>query len=173
MPHYIRFLKTPRSTTLSSHVKVSSIITIVTDLGDSFFYDDLCLKVRLIASNRDDCTLAQEFEWTAGSRELTITLQCPRYLAGKDARLHLSARDVPSYDLETPDQGSRVVDAWSAPFQILNNAKAVSLIERRFSLRPGSVFSVWEETGNSIAHHIWYGFGTEPLRRLRMSGMLL
>jgi len=55
------------------------------------------------------------------------------------------------------DEGScSVVSAWSAEFApSVTAGPAEKLVERRFSLSNGHIVSVQEETGESIARHLW------------------
>jgi hypothetical protein len=46
-----------------------------------------------------------------------------------------------------------VVSAWSAPFDL--ERECVKLVERRFVSLEQREVRIWEETGESIARHLW------------------
>ncbi|KAI3006268.1 hypothetical protein CBS147346_3896 [Aspergillus niger] len=48
-----------------------------------------------------------------------------------------------------------VMSAWSAPFGGSPSSVAEKLVERRFGPQDRLGLRIWEETGNSIARHIW------------------
>ncbi|CAA9964631.1 Methyltransf-16 multi-domain protein [Pyrenophora teres f. maculata] len=158
---YIRFLKTPRIVpekgTSRSHLHC--LITITSDLGDSFLPYDIQLAAELLA-----CTNAGEHvavwktvQWTSGMRSLPITLPLPNsQLPSSLLRIKIGPEPKKPHDeyaalLEREAQG--VVSAWSPPFT--PHVDTVKLVERRFKLPNEPTISIWEETGESIARHLW------------------
>lgn len=150
MVHYIRFLKTARvEYQTSKSLSVISLITITTDLGDTFLFSDALLTSCLVSAEEPENVLCQdEVHWHRGSRELSLRLHT---YVGQNVplvRLHVfhaqAAGFIPS-----------ILDAWSATFELVLGSRATALVERRLSLPSLSTLMIWEETGNSIARHIW------------------
>jgi hypothetical protein len=169
MVHYVRFLKTARvEYQTSKSVSVIALITITSDLGDTFLFSDANLTSRLIVAEQPGKILSQdEVQWHRGSRELSLRLHA---YVGQNAplvRLHVShaqaSGSIPS-----------ILDAWSAPFELLPGSRAAALVERKLSLPGLATLMIWEETGNSIGRHIWYsnGLSPKPQFSLTLSGML-
>lgn len=79
-----------------------------------------------------------------------------------DLVLKVSAEDPPPADnllKHRPGFGFGILSAWSAPFKIPEAGAVTSagaLVERRLQMSNDCILSVWEETGESIARHIWY-----------------
>lgn len=150
MVHYIRFLKTARVRHRTSKVvSVNALITVTTDLGDTFMFSDATLTTCLVlADNPKHILCRARSDWLQGFRELSLDVSAHVGQGEPLLRLHLfhdeASNCIPS-----------ILDVWSAPFRPLINSRAAPLVERQFSLpdRPG--LGIWEETGNSIARHIW------------------
>ncbi|KAL4940674.1 hypothetical protein BDV06DRAFT_223888 [Aspergillus oleicola] len=161
MVYYIRFLKTPRlqKQKLGS-VSTSALICITTDLGDAFFTQDANLLVTLRPAQHEKNVLCQEqLQWHGGKRELPIALgPLPSKVSQMPLVMEVSASDSNSalsdsllYQQSIP----LVISGWSAPFGGPEAQVADKLIERRFRMNQSVEQSIWEETGNSIARHIW------------------
>lgn len=163
---YVRFLKTPRIVaekgTNRSHVYC--LITITSDLGDSFFPYDAELVAELIKpkpdfhSEDDEILVWRAVAWSAGMRTLAITLPLKKSYASSPLRVRVGIEHKAQYDTfdalsQADSQG--IVSAWSAEFNSNGAKEAVKLVERRFKVAQ-RVISVWEETGESIARHLWY-----------------
>ena len=150
MVHYIRFLKTPRVERCTSKtVSVIALVTIETDLGDTFLLSDASLKSCLVRADEPGNVLCQEeVHWQGGSRELPLRLTACIGQTSSLLRLHVfSAKDTGSIP--------SILDVWSAPFQPTLDSRAAAWVERRLYLSGLPVIRIWEETGNSIARHIW------------------
>ncbi|KAF1942708.1 hypothetical protein EJ02DRAFT_401910 [Clathrospora elynae] len=157
---YIRFLKSPRVVTdkVSSKSEVSCLITITSDLGDSFLPYDIQLSAELL-----DCEQSEEqvlvwrtVQWTASMRSLPVTFPLPKHIASSSLRVRVGVEPGETHDeygsLSVQDSRG-VVSAWSPKF--MRNGEALKLVERRFMLPEGPVTNIWEETGESIARHLW------------------
>jgi hypothetical protein len=151
MVHYIRFLKTPRVANRTAQaVLVTALVTITTDLGDTFLFSDANLVSSLVTADDPRNILCQDqVLWHKGFRELSLGLAVAN--PGQSAallRLHVShakaSNSIPS-----------IVDAWSAPFMTLGDSPAAALVERRLPLPRLPCLKIWEETDNSIARHMW------------------
>lgn len=158
---YIRFLKTPRieNEKGTSRRHLYCLITITSDLGDSFLPHDIQLAAELLAGvdSGEHVAVWRTVQWTGGMRSLPITLPLPKsQVPSSLLRLRVGAEPKRTHDeyaalLEQDARG--VVSAWSPPFTA--DTVAVKLVERRFKLPNGPVISIWEETGESIARHLW------------------
>ncbi|OAX82941.1 hypothetical protein ACJ72_02711 [Emergomyces africanus] len=160
MPHYIRFLKTPKLV-VSSHSQcfVEALVTITTDLGDTFLAEDAELLSILQFTNHNEliASFEESFTWKAGDRELKIAFgPCQISAANQAARLSVRDANAGLVDRLEPSKAPGIVTAWSTEFGGNNNdLQAEKLVERCFKLEIGSQLRAWEETGNSIARHIW------------------
>ncbi|KAF3038806.1 hypothetical protein E8E12_005118 [Didymella heteroderae] len=156
---YIRFLKTPRIVTEKGTGKsqIHCLVTITSDLGDSFFPFDAELVAELINSQDDHILVWRTVAWVGGMRTLAITLPLKKSYASRPLRMRVGIEQKAQYDTfenlcQAESQG--IVSAWSAEFNPNGVKEAVKLVERRFKVAQ-RVMSVWEETGESIARHLW------------------
>lgn len=163
MVFYVRFLKTPRlQKDKSAGLRANALICITTDLGDAFLAEDAPLLVQLVLEDSGKVVNHQTVQWEAGCRELQISLgPVPRRSSMPAFVLYIGACPGTSSS-STPRQcddlsGNSVpliLSAWSAPFGG-HASVADKLVERRLALDNALTMRIWEETGNSIARHIW------------------
>jgi hypothetical protein len=159
---YIRFLKTPRIVAAKNAQKkdVACLITITSDLGDSFLPYDVQLSAQLLL-----CTPVDEqvlvwttVQWRSGMRSLPIVIPLPKHhaLPSSPLRLRIGTEPKNAYDdySALAEEDARGVVSASSPTFTLNK-EAPKLAERRFKLSDGSNLCIWEETGESIARHLW------------------
>ena len=179
MPLYIRFLKPPSCSNVASrktqYLTISALITLTSDLGESFYPHKATLQSELLAqpntdSNKDNTSMisSTKVTWDRGSRNVKVLMSMPmpsRSLLAKrncDLVLRVSAEDPPPADIlleHRPGFGFGILSAWSAPFKIPEagaGTSADALVERRLQISKECTLRVWEETGESIARHIWY-----------------
>ena len=150
MVWYIRFLKTPK---IDQKGHVRALITITTDLGDGFYPDDLTLHAT-ITSSENFMSEWQSVEWKGGMRTLWIDI------ANVDANLPVDLRLV--VNSETSIEGNHVsvenmpeiLGVWSDIFG-KSKSQAGSIIQRRYRTCLKVEKIIIEETGESIARHIW------------------
>jgi len=156
MVHYLRFLRTPQAADVSKKcVHISAVAAVTTDLGDSFLSQDVTIVARIVDATKGGQTLcSSEVPWKNGLRAAKITLPCNAQLAGRLAQVHLTTQDTISAhaSCEMP----AIVDVWSSPFTIKPKLKTEPVVERRVQLKGKSQARIWEETGDSIARHIWF-----------------
>ena len=156
MVHYLRFLRTPQIADVSKKtIETTAVAAVTTDLGDSFLSHDVTVIARIVdATKHGEILCSSEVSWKNGMRAAKISLQCSAKFAGRLVHLHLTTRDtISAYAAcEVP----AIVDVWSSPFAVKAKAKAEPLVERRLQLRGKSQARIWEETGDSIARHIWF-----------------
>jgi len=158
---YIRFLKTPRITLEKNTSKrqLYCLITITSDLGDSFLHRDLALCAELLDADTDEVIVWNTVQWTGG-RSLPITFPLSRSRGARPVRVRVGVEPKSRYDefSKLQDEEFRgTVSAWSAPVvPSADGNEAVKLVERRFDVGDGVRVNIWEETGESIARHLWY-----------------
>lgn len=169
---YIRFLKTPRLTPEKGTKKINvyCLITITSDLGDSTLPYDANLVAELISPERDfqgdEILASHSINWTADKRSLAITLPLKQWHTKGPLRVRIGVAPRAAFDSFSSLSGSdasgpAIVSAWSAEFNAEGGrGEAVKLVERRFKIGDRTI-RVWEETGESIARHLWYA-ATSP-----------
>lgn len=163
MVYYIRFLKSPRIQKQKPRsVSISALICVTTDLGDSFLAHDVDLLATLVLDGTDKVLCQRALNWKAGKRELPISLgPFPENLSQYTIILGVGAinprqAEPPTEDYILGNPGvPLVISGWSAPFGGSHPLVAEKLIERRFGPKDKLNLRIWEETGNSIARHIW------------------
>ncbi|KAL4913449.1 putative methyltransferase-domain-containing protein [Aspergillus aurantiobrunneus] len=165
MVYYIRFLKTPRlQKQKTGSVSASALICIATDLGDAFLAQDVDLLVSLHPALHEKDILCQErLQWHGGKRELPISLgPLPPRISQQSLIMGVTAPRVPrvpgsifSDSLLVQHSIPLVISCRSATFGGSQSLVADRLVERRFRVNQSVKLSIWEETGNSIARHIW------------------
>jgi hypothetical protein len=156
MVHYLRFLRTPQAADISQKcINISAVAAVTTDLGDSFLSQDVTIVARIVDATKGGQMLcSSEVPWENGSRAAKITLPCNAQLAGRLAQVHLTTRDTIS--AHASREMPAIVDVWSSPFTIKPKLKTEPVVERRVPLKGKSQARIWEETGDSIARHIWF-----------------
>ncbi|KAI5805381.1 putative methyltransferase-domain-containing protein [Peziza echinospora] len=196
MPQYIRFLKPPRSAAAGAETKagkpvlVTALVTIVSDLGDTFYAHPTTLRADLRQQHGprgasvglgSSSLCTARIPWAGGGArtakvEMKFLVPHTRlYDAGGKTQL----KYVLEVCLETTTKknqqqqprmvdnlldyqagfGVGIVPAYSAPFGLAGGSEGFSeaFVERRFMLARDCELRIWEETGESIARHIWGG----------------
>jgi hypothetical protein len=155
---YIRFLKPPK---IQGNT-ITALITITSDLGDSFYTEEALLAASIHSADPlDDIYIRRGFKWLPDMRSLPISLNISGCDIDWPARLHVTLRNTPRSDhFEEHHSGVKnrsIISAWSDkldPDQGISEASKT--VERRFTPLSGRILGIWEETGESIARHIWY-----------------
>lgn len=133
------------------------MISITSDLGESFLPYDAQLVVELLSCESYQGVIVwATIQWSAGMRHLPIAVPIPKSRAASPLRLRVGARrGCTSDSFEALQDGTchGIVSAWSATFT--STSRASNWVERRFAIETQSPLSIWEETGDSIARHIW------------------
>lgn len=164
MVHYIRYLRTPQVEAATKKcVDVSAVAVIETDLGDSLLSRDVTLIARIVdATKKGEILCSKDLSWKPGTRALKLLLECNPKYAGRLVYVQLTTRETisaSSSDLTPP-----IVDVYSSHFVLKPKGKPELLVERRLALIGKPDARIWEETGNSIARHIW--FVVSPMLKL-------
>jgi len=102
----------------------------------------------------------QTVQWSAGMRSLPVNFPLTKSHTTSKLRIRVGVEPKSSpddYSSLSDEGGCGVVSAWSSDFAASGSAAAAEkLVERRFSLANDSTVSILEETGESIARHLWY-----------------
>ena len=167
--HYIRFLKVPRVLQQGRDQKtLSAKITITTDLGESFLGADVGVEVFLsdLSGTIIPGSKPISYSWLGrnGMRALEISIATPKSHRGglkmcihpKDARY--SVESFNSIFTSSSSLLGGIVAVHSTTINLDSNTATEALAERQFKTPMGGIISIWEETGESIARHIWYAF---------------
>ena len=160
MVHYIRLLKTPRKEIINGRRYVKALATITNDLGDDYFPTELLLRVKLISTNKAADTNAQyEFvRWKAGMRVLWIEVEASCMEDVRPWTLLVSTAKHKAAALHDSLSLASLCDIVSCRSSVTEYSKsedASTHVERRFELPLGNLLSIFEDTGESIARHIW------------------
>ncbi|KAF2832209.1 hypothetical protein CC86DRAFT_400982 [Ophiobolus disseminans] len=159
---YIRFLKTPRLVIEkgTSRSQISCLITITSDLGETYLPHDIQLSAELLSSDASENVVVwRTVQWSAGMRSVRITFPWTKSRTTSKLRIRVGVEPKSTHDEYSrfSEKGCcGTVSAWSSEFIPSALAKdAEKLVERRFSLSSGHVVKIFEETGESIARHLW------------------
>ncbi|EXJ78519.1 hypothetical protein A1O1_08920 [Capronia coronata CBS 617.96] len=154
MVHYIRFLRTPQTATGKKTVDIAAVVAVTTDLGDAYYAQNIDLVVEVVEANRPHGILhTQVVTWQASSRALKFTANCPGKYTSRSARLHVTTRATQSASgiMAVPV----ILDVWSDIFTLSDKQRTEPIVERQLVLPNKSRIRMWEETGDSIARHVW------------------
>ncbi|KAG0638483.1 putative methyltransferase-domain-containing protein [Tuber brumale] len=162
---YIRFLKTPRFVYTNDRCSGAALalVTITSDLGESFFFQDVALTAKLLdGESWTSLPLSvARHTWKAGMRTLKIELDLvikQKEMIHRTAVLSVSSEQTAADDLsQLEGADSLVLSAYSSPFGLVGGIEAEGYVERRLTIGRKMALPVWEETGESIARHIWDG----------------
>ena len=152
MVWYIRFLKTPR---FYQKANIRALITVTTDLGDAFYPRDLTLHAMIVTESEENWISEwQTVKWKIGMRSLCINIDHVKTGIPVDLLLVVNSeqsREGCSVSLENIPE---IFGVWSDTFDWVENV-ASNMIERRYRTQYGKEMAIFEETGESIARHIW------------------
>ncbi len=178
--HYIRFLKPPslsRPSKVAQDIQLTAKITITSDLGESFLCVDLPLVVILVDHDGHSFQ-TQPYDWKAGNRQLEISLRIAKASQDTKAALRwpfqvlIQPRDAKHYphamaNMLNPKKVSsepigQVLAVLSQELHRNPSGTIDRRVQRRIKLHNGHDLCIWEETGESIARHIWQGASSTP-----------
>lgn len=155
---YVRFLKTPKLQDDS----IKATITITSDLGESFLNEEVQLAATLRAADpKGDICLRTALKWKPGIRALSVSFSLAKRKIAWPVRVHVAPKDAPDPDCFDMQHGvpglPNIISAWSDILDPSENiAVASKTVERRFKPLNSRVLRMWEETGESIARHLWF-----------------
>lgn len=159
MVFYIRFLKPPKLSFANySRATVKALVTITSDLGESIYQADTSLWVAFVSPENDNQTIlsSPRFNWKGGMRSLWIEIErnhIPQVTW--PTQMVVSAHSKAVVDRLSLETIPVVVSAWSDIFDANPTKGNSPWVMRRFELAEGISLSIREETGESIARHVW------------------
>lgn len=158
--HYIRFLKSPKLVTSGREQCLEAKITVTTDLGEAFLAADVEIFVSVVGANGSVVGAGKTHAWkgSEGMRSLGVSVG----LKGRKdvVRMCVSASgDAAVESFQSVLRGGKggVVTVRSMGIDTRTGKSIGSgMAERVFTFGSGKEVHIWEETGESIARHIWY-----------------
>ena len=156
--HYIRFVKFPHverdRAKPSCPLTVSALVTVETDLGEAFLSQDVTLQASFRADNPERTLLAsQKVSWKKGLRLVKLQMAFEAK-SNTNGILCVSASERRADDLRKEVFPDGILSIWSPPLPF-DGVADKSYVERKLIVADSKVVSIWEETGQSIARHIW------------------
>lgn len=153
MVWYIRFLKPPK---LDQKGHVRALITITTDLGDSFYPADLIIYAILVTAQDEEAWMSEwhTLKWKSGMRSLWVEFKDAHASPPEPLRLVVNLRRSREANVVLSGNLPEVLGVWSDTFDRDKN-QAGTIVERRYRTDSGPERVIMEETGDSIARHIW------------------
>ena len=155
--YYIRFLKTPKLDVPKCILR--ALITVTTDLGDSFYAGEIDLHAAVIVAKPEVNWQSRwhTMRWTAGMRSTWIEIHTSS-APPEPLRLFVGIRQSLIADELQLECMPEVFGARSDTFgrgSDWTKSSADRRIERRWRTSMNFDVSIYEETGESIACHIW------------------
>lgn len=156
MVWYIRFLKTPKLDQKGRRSHVRALITVTTDLGDDFYPADLTLHAIIVTTEyeKDWMSEWQTVKWESGMRTLWIDIVNLDASPSVDLRLVVNSKQSKEGHSVLLETIPEILGVWSDTFD-RDKDQASNLVERRYKTDSGHDRAVLEETGESIARHLW------------------
>lgn len=154
---YLRFLKTPKLQDDS----IKTTITVTSDLGETFLNEEVELAATVRSADPfGNIYLRKTLRWKPGLRALSVSFTIADNDIKWPCRVHVAQKNSPDSDhFEKHYDASElpaIISAWS---DILDPTKGITTaprtVERRFKPLSNRILSMWEETGESIARHLW------------------
>lgn len=159
----VRFLKTPKVQVDNGATSLVAIITLTTDLGETFYPHDVQLAVSLRqVEDEGDIYLRRTVQWSEGMRALNVTLDLTRAEVDWPARLHIGTKTNANISDRFEEHSIRghlpgIVSVWSESLDPSKGNVSSHRVERRFTPLTGRSLNIFEDTGDSIARHLWDG----------------
>ena len=176
--HYIRFLKSPKLVRVRVDARdgrqtIDAKVTVTTDLGESFLAADIGLVVCLVdGDGKNTLGPGKKYLWNGrnGMRSLEVSVPVARVLRTGRVRMVVSPKEelykvgtfeqVLGGEATNEDESGGVISVRSMEIN-LQDGKPVGtgMAERVFTSTAGDTtkeIHIWEETGESIARHVWY-----------------
>jgi hypothetical protein len=175
--HYVRFLKSPKLVKERKDVRggrqtIDAKVTVTTDLGESFLAADIGLVVYLVdGDGKNILGPGKDYMWKGrnGMRSLEVSIPVPRGSEMGVVRMMVSPKEE-VYKVGTSEQvlGGKAVNDEAGGIVAVRSMDiswqdgkrvGTGMVERVFTSTAGDTTNevhIWEETGESIARHVWY-----------------
>ena len=152
----VRFLRPPQVHVEKSDIQLKAVITLTSDLGESFYPVEADLVATIRETTHDgEVYLRRKLQWPAGARAMPISLDISHIDIEWPACLHIGVKTAV---VKGPGFLPPIVDAWSGE---LNPTKGQFdsgwRVERRFVPLIERPITIIEDAGDSIARHLWDG----------------
>ena len=153
MVWYVRFLKSPK---LEHKNHVRTLITVTTDLGHEFYPADLILYAMVVTTEHEKDWMSewQTVRWKCGMRTLWIDSVNTAADPPVHLRLVVTTEQTKKGNKVSSSNIPEIMGVWSDTFD-WNKPQASNVVERRYIIDSGHESTILEETGESIARHIW------------------
>ncbi|KAK5164129.1 uncharacterized protein LTR77_010220 [Saxophila tyrrhenica] len=159
--HYIRFLSIPRIQVDRGTVLLKAVLTITTDLGETFYPEDL----ELVATIRDpehdgDIYLRRRIPWkgSTGARSVPVKFDMSHQDVEWPACMHVSVANTKTSLSKPTGFLPPIVDVWSSTLNPTKGHMTAShRVQRRFTSSAERDLVLEEDAGDSIARHLWDG----------------
>lgn len=160
----VRFLKTPKVFVDKGKVLLNASVVVTTDLGETFYPEDLELVASVLSSSSDanaDIYLRRKIPCPAHARSVPISFNVSYQDLEWPACLHVEAKQA-SHGGSSREKVTGflppIVDVWSLPLNPLKgHMSSGRRVERRFTSLSDRPVSLLEDAGDSIARHLWDG----------------
>lgn len=132
------------------------MITVTTDLGETFYPADLQLVATLRGVRNDgEIYLRTKLQWPAKARSLPISFDLARQHVEWPACVHVAWKSASG---RSSGFLSPIVDVWSGALDpTKGRLESGWRVERRFTSTAERTVSLLEDAGDSIARHLWDG----------------
>ncbi len=152
-------MSTPRVHVDRGNVVLKAVLTVTTDLGETFYPSDLELVATLRSVDHDgDIYLRRRVPYKAGARSVPIAFNLNYQDVEWPACVHVSLNRGSTHAAKATGFLLPIVDVWSG---VLNPVKgrmeSGRRVERRFTSLAEREVSLFEDAGDSIARHLWDG----------------
>jgi len=161
--HYIRFLKTPiLIISRKGSASLKALITITTDLAESLFPEYVKLRVCILTlrpKHVGHSALQQEIYWNAGDRKILIDISVPREMIDMRMKIFVLAANE-TYRFFGSHRGELIMPVIVPVMSGFVDCREGKLssgnrVQRYIDMTNGKRIHVWEDTGESIARHVW------------------
>ena len=154
MVYYIRFLKPPKLDLQKCIVR--ALVTITTDLGDDFYPADIDLYAAVITdASKESDTEWERVLWKRGTRNTWIEIRKTQFEDKGSTRLLVSTQSTLAADTVLLSSLPKILSARCEIFE-KEKPQAGDRVERRYRTSLGNQRAIYENTGESIARHVWY-----------------
>ncbi|CAK3841591.1 UPF0665 family [Lecanosticta acicola] len=152
--HYIRFLKTPKVSVDRGTVLLKAVLTVTTDLGETFYLQDVDLVVTLRDVAEDgEVYIRKRVPWRAGQRSVDVSFDLSRQDIEWPACMHVGVKNARANGFLPA-----IADVWSGTLDpVKGQFESGWRVERRFASLAERPLCLLEDAGDSIARHLWDG----------------